>query len=114
MAGKSLLGGCSPVAEIGVHTFQVVVLVLPSGLVIVRDLQITRPKLRPISYKSKRSLVSYVDSDHFVLRMETNLAPRLIETGTNDQHPASSTLLFLPSRCFYPSPSPSPFPFPFP
>ena len=49
-----------------------------------------------------RLLVSHVDSDHSVLRMETDLAPRLIETGTNDQHPASSTLSFLSSRRFFP------------
>ena len=39
-----------------------------------------------------RLLVRHVDSDQFVLRMGTDFAPRLLETGTNDQHPASSTL----------------------
>ena len=101
MARKSLLGGCSPVAETGVYTFQVAVLVLPRGLVIICDMQIARPKLRPISSclvlnnGSMRLHVKFVDSDHFDLRMEIDLAPRLIETGTNDQHPASSTLSLL-------------------
>ena len=46
MARKSLLGGGPPVAETGVYTFQVAVLVLLRGLVIICAMQISRPKPR--------------------------------------------------------------------